>query len=307
MRVPFPLRCAAVLLALLAARSARGEEAVAEGEPAGGTADPEGDGDIERLTPEDAPSDAIGQGGEESEGVSDAVARPEHTRSWLSVAGFTSRLASGREDTGAMLVVGLPLERLAARVGGPAERGLPPSTPSTPSTAAAPPRPSLRSAVAPGLARRCVDAAWRASGLGSDDVRLDALAARARASAWLPNLRVRGMRLLTDATHATTLATTDGTTYYAAAGANWLLEVRLTWRLDRLVYTGDEPGLERLRIERHVARSRVAARTLEALVAWWRARADVASALSGSREEMEGRLRIDEAQATLDVLTDGWF
>ncbi|MBV9948324.1 MAG: hypothetical protein JOZ69_15845, partial [Myxococcales bacterium] len=228
MRVPFPLPwLAVVLLALLAARSARGDPTVADPEPPEGAGQTEADGAVERAESEDGRAEAIVQAGGESEGAGDEVPRTERTRSWLSVTAFTSRLHSGKADTGAMLVLGLPLERAAAVAGGPPDPVLPPAAPPA---AAAPPQPSPRSAVSPGLARRCVDAAWRASGLGSDDVRLDALAARARASAWLPDLRVRGMRLLTDASHATTLAATDGTTYYAAAGANWLLEVRLTWR-----------------------------------------------------------------------------
>ena len=54
-----------------------------------------------------------------------------------------------------------------------------------------------------------VAAALRTSGLGVDDARLDALVSRSRASAWLPETRLRGMRLWDDAAHTTTLATTD--------------------------------------------------------------------------------------------------
>jgi hypothetical protein len=140
-----------------------------------------------------------------------------------------------------------------------------------------------------------------------DDSRLDALVARARTSAWLPEARMRAMRLMTDAARAATLATTDGTNYYETVGAHLVLELRLTWRLDRLLYAGDEPTLERTRLERQDARSRLAGRTLDALFAWQRAVVDVEDALVGSREEGQAWLRASEAQATLDVLTDGWF
>ena len=38
----------------------------------------------------------------------------------------------------------------------------------------------------------------------------------------------------------------DGSTLYDAIGANLVLELRLTWRLDRLVYAGDEATLLRV-------------------------------------------------------------
>ena len=115
------------------------------------------------------------------------------------------------------------------------------------------------------------------------------------------------MRLWDDAAHATTLATTDDTSYYDAIGANLVLELRLTWRLDRLLYAGDEPTLERVRLERQDARTRVATRTLEALFAWQRAGDRGGGAPPGSPEKAEAQLRGAEAEATLDVLTGGWF
>jgi hypothetical protein len=152
-----------------------------------------------------------------------------------------------------------------------------------------------------------VAAALRNSGLGTDDERIDALVARARASAWLPETRMRAMRLWTDADHTTTLASTDTANFYDAVGANLVLELRLTWRLDRLVFAGDEPTLERVRLERVDARSRLATRTLEALFAWERARVEEGRVPAGSNERIEAMVHAAEAQATLDVLTGGWF
>jgi hypothetical protein len=152
-----------------------------------------------------------------------------------------------------------------------------------------------------------VSAALQASGLGVDDARIDALVSRARASAWLPETRMRAMRLWDSANNATTLATTDTANFYDAVGANLVLELRLTWRLDRLLYAGDEGTLERVRLERLDARTRLATRTLEVLFTWERASLEVRQAASGSPEEIAARLRASEAQATLDVLTGGWF
>ncbi|HXN30401.1 MAG TPA: hypothetical protein VN894_01010 [Polyangiaceae bacterium] len=212
---------------------------------------------------------------------------------------------SGRNDVGGMVVVGLALDRIAA---GPVHAlADPPRAALPPPASAESPRPHPAALLAPSLARACVAAALRASGLGVDDSKIDSLIARSRASAWLPETRMRAMRLMTDAAHATTLATTDGTTYYDAVGANLVLELRLTWRFDRLLFAGDEPALERTRLEREDARSRLSGRTLEALFAWQRAAVEGQAAPDGSPEEVQARLRESEALATLDVLTNGWF
>jgi hypothetical protein len=62
-----------------------------------------------------------------------------------------------------------------------------------------------------------------------------------------------------------------------------------------------------VRLERLDARTRLATRTLEVLFTWERATLEARQATSGSPEELGARLRASEAQATLDVLTAGWF
>ena len=247
-----------------------------------------------------------------------------HGQSWVSVVGFTRELMSGRNDLGGFLVVGLALDRIAVgpvhRLTEPPRRlRTPPAIPSVPPPtpapavpappAVAPPAPVSRRVelVPPALARDCVSAALQTSGLGVDDARIDALVSRARASAWLPETRMRAMRLWDNANNATTLASTDTANFYDAVGANLVLELRLTWRLDRLLYAGDEGTLERVRLERLDARSRLATRTLEVLFTWERAMLEARQAASGSPEEQSAQLRASEAQATLDVLTAGWF
>jgi hypothetical protein len=155
------------------------------------------------------------------------------------------------------------------------------------------------------IARRAVAAAWRASGLGVDDARIDSMIARARASALLPEARLRAMRVLNDTSKVDAIPDTTGT--YLTVGANLWLEARLTWRLDRVVFADDEPTLERVRIERHDARARLGAKVIDALFLWQRATFRAETALAGSKEAVDATLQAAEAEATLDVLTGGWF
>jgi hypothetical protein len=278
--------CASVLLLLLSR--------VARADPAppveNALEDPIADGDIdEEDLPVVSPIGPVG-----------VVPLSFHGGSWVGLVGF-SRLLSNQNDVGGMLVVGLALDRLSA---GPVRQLADPVPDAPARTSPSAPRPAL---VTPSLARACVAAALRSSGLGADDSRIDALVARARASAWLPEARMRVARLIVDSARAATLATTDGTNYYETIGAHLMLELRLTWRLDRLLYAGDEPALERTRLERQEARSRLAGRALEMLFTWQRAVVEARGALAGSEQETQAWLRASEAQASLDVLTAGWF
>jgi hypothetical protein len=253
-----------------------------------------------------------------------------HGRSWLTLKGFYAERPNGLHEVGAIAVLGIALDKVAA---GPSHitrdrpiliadgnaRAAPSSTPPSPSPSPSPsaspspsppPPPPPRRAplpVTPAVARSCVVAAWRASGLGADDARIDAMIARARQSAVLPEARFRAMRLVDSSAKTDTTTTTDTQRLYDAAGANLWLEARLTWRLDRLIYADDEPTIERVRLERQDARARITARVLDALFAWQRAWVELAASLDGSREQTEAVLRMGEAEAALDVLTGGWF
>jgi hypothetical protein len=227
-----------------------------------------------------------------------------HGESWLSLVGFARQLGSGKSDVGAGVVVAFALDRTAE---GPvhvvADAPRQPSLPLSDEAALA----AASVAGVARLARDCVLASWRASGIGVDDQAIDSLEGRSRLSAALPETRLRALRLFTDAQHLTLLAASDATNYYDAIGANLALEARFTWRLDRLLYAGDEPTLERLRLERQEARSRLGTRVLEVFFAWQRAGLDEADLPAGSRERRDAALRAVQARATLDVLTGGWF
>jgi hypothetical protein len=299
-----------VALLLLLPVPARAEPLFGWGESAREDAYLDGDLDHEDMT-------ALHLGGHQ--GTTDL-----HGQSWVSLVGFTKTLEAGRHDIGGFLVVSLAFDRIAQgpvhRLSDPRHTPAPvpapaPAPAQAPAPAAAPapaptpapahaPAPDL---VPPALARDCVAAALRTSGLGVDDTRIDDLLSRARASAWLPETRMRAMRLWQDTNNTTVAATTDTASFYDALGANLVLELRLTWRLDRLLFAGDEPTLERVRLERLDARTRLATRTLEVLFTWERASLDARSAAAGSREQADASLRAAEARATLDVLTGGWF
>jgi hypothetical protein len=130
------------------------------------------------------------------------------------------------------------------------------------------------------------------------------MAARARLSAALPEVRLRASRGIDAQARVDTDYDTER--FADTSSTNLWLEARLTWRLDRAVFADEEIQVERLLHDRRELRLRIAHKVLEAVAHWVQARSILVNAI-----DHEGRtgasLRLAEAEATLDALTDGWF
>jgi hypothetical protein len=235
---------------------------------------------------------------------------------WVSLLGFTRQTLDERQEIGGFILVGLPLDRFArANTRVTTSRSELAQLQLVREAVSDPPlqrvianEQPFELALTPRLARSCVAAAWRAVGLGADDARLESIVSRARWSAVLPEARLRAVRF--EDARLSLDTSTDTSRLRDSAGANVGFEARLTWRFDRLIYADDEPAFERIRLEQRDARSRVGAKVLEALFHWQRAALDLRTlppSQQGTRDEADVRLRLLEAEAALDVLTNGWF
>ncbi len=269
---------------------------------------------------------------------SGAAARPgSPLRAPVSLAigaSYQQRLLTGEPVLGAMLFLALPLERLAAREvhAAIAEGGSPAPEPAAPGEARepsgrhkldlAPPPPPPKLpvpvtdksdrplrvpiVVTPEVARSAVDAALRRAHLVDPLARLDALASRARGSAGLPELRLRVLRTVDDGQTLSPVSY-DPNRIVAVDAVRFWLEARATWRLDRLLFAEEEIKLERMRHERTEAQTRLTNRVLRLLFEWQRSLATADNPLLPPEENLAARLKALEAEAELDLLTDGWF
>jgi hypothetical protein len=122
----------------------------------------------------------------------------------------------------------------------------------------------------------------------------------------LPELRLRGART-TDESLRLTPTTSDPYRYTQAGGSTLTFEARLTWKLDRLVFADEEIDVERLRGQRAAAARGLVREVLRLLVAWQRATIRAADVDAPPDERLDAVLDAVEAEAALDVLTDGWF
>ncbi|WP_437777234.1 hypothetical protein [Sorangium sp. So ce1097] len=256
---------------------------------------------------------------------------------WVAVQLGVARLENGERSLSGMLLASIPLERTPT-----SDRPRAPPPPSAPSAIAEPDAPRLKPApeapgapraapapelpqappappsagaepplplpvrVTPAMAREAVEAALRQSRLLDPGARIDALAARARTSSLLPELRLRVSRLVDE---AESLAPTeyDPARRTASGGTSLWLEARATWRLDRLVFVDEEIALERLRRDRAELQAKLTARVLELLFAWQRAVALAADPGRSPEEHRAATLEALEAEASLDLLTGGWM
>ncbi len=160
--------------------------------------------------------------------------------------------------------------------------------------------------VSPRLARDVVAAAWRAAGLSQAELRLGAAAERARWSALLPELRLRGARGFDESARVDYEGDSAEDTRLTGS-ADLELEARLTWHLSELVFSGREPSIERLQNALIKERRDVARVTLSALVRWQRAQTRLASPSDTPESMADAMLDAAEAEIELSVLTDGWF
>ena len=129
-------------------------------------------------------------------------------------------------------------------------------------------------------------AAYAAAGLDHDPQ--DSWIRRARLAGLVPWVTVR---------------TTRDTSWQddnSDVGHSTSLELRATWRLDRLLFDGRELQVAAVETARHRERRRLATRVIRAYFAWRRA-ARIAS------DDERVTTRIAETVAELDALTDGWF
>lgn len=257
---------------------------------------------------------------------------------WFAIGASMGTLANGAATWGAELQVGIPLDRLALR--GPraalAQDMRPPRSSSSPSDAPdapgapgarhkldltpPPPPPKLTPSGPPtpevplrvpviittAAARAAVDAALRRAHLIDPDVRIDALATRARQSAGLPELRLRVLRTADDGNTLSPVSYDPNRLVMVDTIQFWA-EARATWKLDRALFAEEEVTLERIRHEQAEARGRLTKEVLRLLFEWQRARAHADNPLLSAEDNLAARLKLLETAAELDVLTDGWF
>jgi hypothetical protein len=224
--------------------------------------------------------------------------------------------ASARSEQAAWLTLTVPFERLAApRV---VTASAPPTaTPNPPGfeqlpagTPPAEPPPLLLSfeqlRAVSDFMRRTVGVAARAAGASADRGRLDSLSARARASALLPELRLRALRNSDQALRWLPSAD-DPSRITQSDAAGVVLEASATFRLDRLVFAHEELAVERLRQRAAEERLKLEARVAQAVLELVRARQQACSTDPNDPARTGQLLKLQELFELLDTLTAGWF
>lgn len=141
----------------------------------------------------------------------------------------------------------------------------------------------------------------------SHAARLSKLVSRSRLAGWVPELRLRGVYgfdRTVSSEEAQGIYPGETTTRGARDS---LVEARLTFRLDRLVFGDGEAGIERQRGQLAAQASKTKQRALELLFTWRKAETLIRAGTLFEEEELELVLKSEQALAELHVLTKGWF
>lgn len=243
-----------------------------------------------------------------------ARAQTGHTE--LQLQGGVRQREDGRE-TWVLAQLSLPLGDLA-RPPGKRPRALaePPKEPATEPNAETPDLPpeappekaSLPEelTISPQLVRRLVRRALAVDGARGRARRLASLASRSKSSAWLPELSLRAGRS-TDRSLRLTPTSSDPYRYSQSDGSDLYGEVKLSWKLDGVVFSRQEVGLARLRQSEQARRDQVVDRLLEALFAWQLAELRAIDPNLPIEEQLRFQLLALQARLRLDVLTGGLF
>lgn len=171
------------------------------------------------------------------------------------------------------------------------------------------PRPVVATAslrITPAFARAALEAAVRVLQQSSSSARLESMASRARGAAALPELRL-GAGTSRDESLRLSPTLSDPARFTRDGGRDLWFEGRLTWQLDRALFSRDELAIERLKAQLRDDRTRLVREVTDALLDWQRARFGLAAPLASEADLQAASLAELGATARLDALTDGWF
>ena len=154
------------------------------------------------------------------------------------------------------------------------------------------------------IAQRAARIAVKTSGLTESDIEIERMATRARASALLPEVRVMAKGISAGPRDYISDTGSVATSYY---GPSYSVEASMTFHLERLAYSGQEARLERLRLERVEARTRITQKVIDEIARWSKATAEERDSPDGTDQHAEATARRVAAQMALDVWTAGWF
>ena len=154
------------------------------------------------------------------------------------------------------------------------------------------------------LALRAAKVAIKTSGLPANDSEVDGILTRARLAGLMPEISIRGTQTETG---IMSYSSDTGTVSTSDYGPGFSIQASLTFHFDKLVYSGQEARVERLRMERMDARARITQRVIDEVGKWTKAMAEERYEPEGSPAHVDATVRRTNAQMALDVWTAGWF
>jgi hypothetical protein len=221
----------------------------------------------------------------------------EYQRAWEEAEGITDeiRLESGDD----------PFFWAQTLVPGDPPATLPRTEPAAPTP---PPTPSARQLTPPKLNASFIKALMKACSLefGSASSELENLSDRARWSALLPELQLKGGRN-TDQTLRLTPTDAEPDRYQVVGGDGVRFEGQVRWSFSQLVFARDELTVARLRGSLDAEKRKRQQQTMAALAKWYGAWMSLSSVSADVSDRVEAWIAESALRAELDWLNQRWF
>ncbi len=223
--------------------------------------------------------------------------KPEYQRAWEEAEAITDeiRLESGQD----------PFFWAQTLVPRDPPTTVPRSDSAAPTSAAA---PSARQVTPPKLNASFIKALMKACSLefGSASSELESLSDRARWSALLPELQLKGGRN-TDQTLRLTPTDAEPDRYQVVGGDGVRFEGQVRWSFSQLVFARDELTVARLRGSLDTEKRKRQQQTMAALAKWYEAWMTFSSVSADVSDQLEAWIAESALRAELDWLSQGWF
>lgn len=170
------------------------------------------------------------------------------------------------------------------------------------------PTPVVRSPALPRVDAPFLRGLMQACGreFGPTRVELSDLASRARYSAWLPEIQVKGGRN-TDETLRLTPTEAEPDRYQLVGGDGVRFEGQIKWSFNQLVFARDELAVARLQGALETEKRRREQRVMDVLGKWLRARVTLGDVNQPSEKRVNAWVDERALRAELDWLSQGWF
>ncbi len=167
-------------------------------------------------------------------------------------------------------------------------------------------QPASNLPISPSLMDQVLQEALKNSHFSNTNSAINQLKSASKTSALLPEIRFRALRNTSeDLTMSPTEYDPNRTT--VAGGISWGLDLRVGWKLDKLIFSDEHIQLEKMRKDLAEEKKKFQLEIIDLLSDWQTAWAMEHNSMATDEQIFANRLKRAKIESTLHLYTNGWF